>query len=152
MYSIWHWARDHRQHHKFTDTNADPHNAARGFFYSHIGWLFWEKHRDCEAKHAVIDTADLMADPVVRFQFRFYKPLAVLIWGLLPALLPLLCWGESVINGIAVCVAFRYALTCHNVFLINSAAHLYGTKPYSRKMKPCENLFVSYMSLGEGTI
>lgn len=25
--SIYEWSRDHRVHHKFTDSNADPHNA-----------------------------------------------------------------------------------------------------------------------------
>lgn len=24
-----HWARDHRVHHKFSETDADPHNATR---------------------------------------------------------------------------------------------------------------------------
>jgi len=33
------WVRDHRVHHKFSDTNADPHNANRGFFFSHMGWV-----------------------------------------------------------------------------------------------------------------
>lgn len=32
-----HWARDHRVHHKYSETDADPHNATRGFFFSHIG-------------------------------------------------------------------------------------------------------------------
>lgn len=36
-----HWARDHRVHHKYSETDADPHNATRGFFFSHIGWLLW---------------------------------------------------------------------------------------------------------------
>ena len=27
--SIYHWARDHRLHHKYSDTEADPHNAKR---------------------------------------------------------------------------------------------------------------------------
>lgn len=27
---IYEWVRDHRVHHKFTDTDADPHNARRG--------------------------------------------------------------------------------------------------------------------------
>lgn len=27
---IYEWVRDHRVHHKFTDTDADPHNASRG--------------------------------------------------------------------------------------------------------------------------
>lgn len=30
--SIYDWARDHRVHHKFTDTDADPHNSRRGEF------------------------------------------------------------------------------------------------------------------------
>lgn len=30
--SIYDWARDHRVHHKFTDTDADPHNSKRGNF------------------------------------------------------------------------------------------------------------------------
>lgn len=34
--SIYHWARDHRVHHKFSETNADPVNASRGFFFSHV--------------------------------------------------------------------------------------------------------------------
>lgn len=29
---IYEWCRDHRVHHKFTDTDADPHNAKRGTF------------------------------------------------------------------------------------------------------------------------
>ncbi len=42
--SIYHWARDHRVHHKFSETDADPHNATRGFFFAHMGWLLVKKH------------------------------------------------------------------------------------------------------------
>jgi fatty-acid desaturase len=28
--SIYHWCRDHRVHHKFADTAADPHDSSRG--------------------------------------------------------------------------------------------------------------------------
>ena len=27
--SIYHWARDHRTHHKFSETDADPHNVRK---------------------------------------------------------------------------------------------------------------------------
>jgi stearoyl-CoA desaturase (Delta-9 desaturase) len=40
--SVIEWVRDHRVHHKFSDTNADPHNSNRGFFFSHMGWLLCE--------------------------------------------------------------------------------------------------------------
>ena len=34
-----------RLHHKCSETQADPHNANRGFFFSHMGWLMvrWEQ-------------------------------------------------------------------------------------------------------------
>ena len=34
--SIYIWVRDHRTHHKGSDTDADPYNASRGFFFSHV--------------------------------------------------------------------------------------------------------------------
>ena len=34
--SIFVWARDHRVHHKFSETPADPHDATRGFFFAHV--------------------------------------------------------------------------------------------------------------------
>ncbi|GLH16446.1 Acyl-CoA Delta(11) desaturase [Gryllus bimaculatus] len=43
---IYEWVRDHRVHHKYSETDADPHNASRGFFFSHVGWLLVRKHPD----------------------------------------------------------------------------------------------------------
>lgn len=65
---LYEWVRDHRVHHKFTDTDADPHNAQRGFFFSHIGWLMVRKHKDVMNKGKTVDLSDLEADPVVMFQ------------------------------------------------------------------------------------
>lgn len=62
------WARDHRVHHKYTDTNADPHNSKRGLFFSHIGWLMCSKHPDIKKFGSRIDMSDLESDPVVQFQ------------------------------------------------------------------------------------
>lgn len=62
------WARDHRVHHKFTDTNADPHNSTRGFFFSHIGWLMCKKHPDVRKFGAKVDMSDVESDPVCQFQ------------------------------------------------------------------------------------
>ncbi|KAL0132488.1 hypothetical protein PUN28_000322 [Cardiocondyla obscurior] len=67
---IYEWVRDHRVHHKFTDTDADPHNAKRGFFFSHMGWLLIRKHPDVINKGASIDMSDLEKDFVVVWQRR----------------------------------------------------------------------------------
>jgi stearoyl-CoA desaturase (delta-9 desaturase) len=55
-------------HHKFSETDADPHNATRGFFFSHVGWLLVRKHPDVKEKGKTIDMSDLEADPLLKFQ------------------------------------------------------------------------------------
>jgi stearoyl-CoA desaturase (delta-9 desaturase) len=68
--SIHEWSRDHRVHHKFSETDADPHNAKRGFFFSHMGWLLTKKHPDVKNKGKAVDMSDLEKDFVVVFQHR----------------------------------------------------------------------------------
>ncbi|PYI08650.1 hypothetical protein BO78DRAFT_395520 [Aspergillus sclerotiicarbonarius CBS 121057] len=36
--SIKFWARNHRAHHRYTDTPLDPYNIKQGFFHAHILW------------------------------------------------------------------------------------------------------------------
>lgn len=60
-----------RAHHKFTDTDADPHNFQRGFFFSHIGWLMVKKHPDVKRVGGTIDMSDLERDPIVMFQKKY---------------------------------------------------------------------------------
>lgn len=68
---IYEWSRDHRVHHKYSETDADPHNATRGFFFSHIGWLLVRKHPDVIEKGQKLELSDLKADNVVMFQRRW---------------------------------------------------------------------------------
>ena len=57
--SIYHWARDHRVHHKYSETDADPHNAMRGFFFAHMGWLYVKKHPEVIRAGKELDFSDL---------------------------------------------------------------------------------------------
>ena len=65
------WARDHRVHHKYSETDADPHNAKRGFFFAHVGWLLCRKHPDVRIKGKGIDMSDLQSDPILAFQKKY---------------------------------------------------------------------------------
>ncbi|KAL1446626.1 hypothetical protein WDU94_001897 [Cyamophila willieti] len=65
--SVYQWVRDHRVHHKFSETDADPHNSQRGFFFAHVGWLMRRKHPLVIEKGRMVDMSDVMADPLVRF-------------------------------------------------------------------------------------
>ena len=62
------WAHDHRVHHKYSETNSDPHNAKRGFFFAHVGWLFLTPHPDVVEKRKSIDMSDLKEDKLVMWQ------------------------------------------------------------------------------------
>src|SRR5882757_2481624 len=96
---IYEWSRDHRLHHKYSDTDADPHNSTRGFFFSHVGWLLCKKHPQVKEKGRTLDMSDLARDPLVRIQRMVYIPLVVLLWGVLPTYIPVYFWGESVWNA-----------------------------------------------------
>lgn len=76
--SVFNWVRDHRMHHKYSETDADPHNTSRGFFYSHIGWLLVKKHPDVTEKGKGLDLSDIRADPIVMFQHKYVKVKKVL--------------------------------------------------------------------------
>lgn len=148
--SIYEWSRDHRVHHKYSETDADPHNAVRGFFFSHVGWLLCRKHPDVKTKGKQIDLSDLEADPIVRIQHRYYLASIALFCFILPTLIPYLLFGETFYNSFYICSLLRYVVTLHATWLVNSAAHMWGRRPYDKNINPSENRGVSFWALGEG--
>lgn len=127
-----HWARDHRVHHKYSETDADPHNATRGFFFSHVGWLLCRKHEAVKEAGKKLDLSDLKADPVLRFQAKYYLILMPIFCFIIPTLIPMYCWGESFANSFFVATMFRYTFILNVTWLVNSAAHKWGDKPYDK--------------------
>jgi len=148
--SIYHWSRDHRVHHKFSETDADPHNAKRGFFFAHMGWLFVKKHPDVVKAGREMDFSDLKADSIVMFQKKMDPWFALYMCFVFPAQIASFFWGESFWNGFYVAGALRYVVVLHCTWLVNSAAHLYGDHPYDLTSYPAENIFVAFCAIGEG--
>lgn len=68
------------------ETDADPHDARRGFFFAHVGWLFLTPHPEVVAKRKIIDLSDLENDPIVMWQKRLNIPLFALISIAMPVL------------------------------------------------------------------
>lgn len=68
-----------RVHHKFSETDADPHNSNRGFFFAHVGWLMMHKHPEVVRKGKMLNLDDIMEDPVVRFHQRYVHNINVLL-------------------------------------------------------------------------
>jgi len=148
--SILDWVKDHRTHHKYSETNADPHNATRGFFFSHVGWLLVKKHPDVIEKGKRLNYDDIYADPVCAIQHKYYLPLIILIGLVIPTIIPGLLWNESYINALFVCVFLRYAINLNATWCVNSVAHIWGNKPYDGNINPSENIWVTLWAIGEG--
>ncbi|XP_017570808.1 acyl-CoA desaturase [Pygocentrus nattereri] len=147
---IFEWARDHRVHHKYSETDADPHNANRGFFFSHIGWLLVRKHPDVIEKGSKLELSDLKADKVVMFQRRVYKQSVLLMCFVVPTVVPWLLWNESLWIGFFIPALLRYSVGLNATWLVNSAAHMWGNRPYDININPRENRFVTFSAMGEG--
>ena len=141
--SVLVWASEHRDHHKYADTDRDPYNVKRGFWWAQIGWIVRGTTR------ANFDNIpDLVRDPLARFQHRYWLPLAIATGFGLPMLIgaafgrPLggLLWG-----GLIRLVVFQ-----HCTFLINSAAHTFGGRPYDTRQTARDAWWLDFLTFGEG--
>lgn len=148
--SIYTWSRDHRLHHKYSETNADPHNIKRGFFFAHMGWLCCRKHPDVARKGAQIDMTDLQQNPIVAFQHRHFWWLSLVFTVALPTAIPVLLWREHLWTSFILSFMVRYCVTLHGTWLVNSAAHYIGRRPYDKRLESYESPYVICTGIGEG--
>ncbi|KAK6629874.1 hypothetical protein RUM43_003695 [Polyplax serrata] len=148
--SLYDWVRDHRVHHKFSETDADPHNSNRGFFFAHVGWLMQKKHPEVLRKGQHVDMSDLLEDPIVAFHQKHFSIFKMLLCFIIPIIVPCYFWNESVHISILGMGCVRYVLGLNFTWLVNSAAHMWGTKPYDSRICPVENLTVAILAFGEG--
>ena len=148
--SIYEWSRDHRVHHKFTETDADPHNAKRGFFFAHMGWLMYRKHPDVIRAGKSVDFSDLMADPLVKWQHENYLWMVAVVCFVFPTIIPVYLWNEHWLTALMVSGFMRYTLVLHFTWTVNSLAHYIGSRPYDRTIYAAENPVVACVAMGEG--
>ncbi len=77
------WARDHRDHHRFTDTDRDPYSVKRGFFWAHVFWVFYKETPDANFDNV----PDLLKNPRVMWQHRWSRFLGIGVGLGLPTLI-----------------------------------------------------------------
>ncbi|RIB10348.1 hypothetical protein C2G38_1979922 [Gigaspora rosea] len=143
--SIKWWVLRHRLHHRFTDTDHDPYSAAKGFWFSHMGWIFTKPYYP---RLKLIDASDLNADRVVVFQHKHYVILALFTGIFLPTCIAAI-WGDA-LGGFLYAGLLGRVLVWHATFCINSFAHWAGDQLYSNEISARGNLLLAFMTNGEG--
>ncbi|MEO2053866.1 MAG: acyl-CoA desaturase [Nitrospira sp.] len=141
------WCSDHIRHHAKTDTDEDPYNAKKGFWHSHVGWIFIKNENP--GGREKYKTA-LRKDKWIMWQDRNY--LAVLASGLvLPFVIGFLHRGWiGAFSAFLLAGVFRVFLVLNSTFFINSICHIWGTQPYGDANSSRDNWWISLLTFGEG--
>jgi len=146
--SIIEWCSDHRRHHKLTDTEDDPYSASKGFWYSHIGWILLEEEN---FTNDFSNVKDLQRSKIIMWQHRNVFLIGALSGLILPAVIGFAMGGLSGAVGCFVWAGLaRVVFVHHGTFLINSAAHIWGTQPYSEENSSRDSFWLAFLTFGEG--
>jgi stearoyl-CoA desaturase (delta-9 desaturase) len=141
--SVLKWAADHRVHHSHVDEDKDPYNATKGFWWSHIGWIFF-KH---EPPSSTV-VRDLAEDKLVVWQNRWYGLIGIGVAVGIPLAVGL-ATGE-VIGCLLIGCVLRIVASHHTTFFINSLCHMIGRQPYSREHSARDSPIMAVLAFGEG--
>jgi stearoyl-CoA desaturase (delta-9 desaturase) len=135
--ALW-WAANHRDHHRYTDTERDPHTPQKGFWWSHIGWVLSGKYSSDDLSR--ID--DFAKYPELLFleHHQWIAP-----WT--AALAAFLIGGWP---GLVVGFFGSTVLLWHSTFSVNSLAHMFGTRRFGTNDTSRNNALVAAFTLGEG--
>lgn len=137
------WSSQHRDHHKYVDTDRDPYSIRKGFFYAHMGWLiFWKHDTDYG------NVKNLSNDPMIVHQHRYYALWATTAGILTPAAIG---WMTGhLLGALLIAVCLRLTLVYHATFFINSVCHTFGKATYDVDATAKDNWLVAFLTFGEG--
>ncbi len=149
------WVADHRRHHAFSDKEGDPHSpwlfgtnagaVAKGFWHSHMGWLF---ARDFTNEERF--TPDLLVDHDIRRVdglFTLWSVLTLLGPALLGGLLTWSWWGA--LTALFWAGLVRVAFLHHITWSINSICHMIGDQPFVARDRSRNVWPLAVLSFGE---
>jgi stearoyl-CoA desaturase (Delta-9 desaturase) len=134
---LW-WAANHRDHHRFSDTDRDIHSPKRGFWWSHVGWILCDKYNQADANQI----RDFAKYPELRFIDRndWIGP-----WTLAVTCFLIGGWSGLLIGFFASTVVLW-----HSTFMVNSVAHVFGRRAYETGDTSRNSILVALATGGEG--
>jgi fatty-acid desaturase len=137
-----HWVAEHRLHHRYSDTDEDPHNSREGFWHAHISHLFYHKDFEDIEEQWMKYVPDMSTHAYYRFLNKYWLVFPV-------ALLPVLyAWGGW---SFVLWVGFvRVVLMLHITWFVNSASHLWGYCNYKTDDNSKNCWWVGILAAGEG--
>jgi len=151
--ALW-WSSEHRKHHKHVDTDEDPYDISKGFFWAHMGWLMFK----LKPEPPLNNVEDLRKDKLVHIQHIFIHQISFLISFGLPSLIGYfyalftnnLSLAGGALGGLLIAGVARVVMVQHATFCINSLCHMIGRRPYSTKHSARDSWIAAIFTMGEG--
>jgi stearoyl-CoA desaturase (delta-9 desaturase) len=135
---LW-WAANHRLHHRFSDGPRDVHSPRqRGGWWAHVGWVVARDHRETQWR----TIRDFARYPELRWVNRHYLVAPIVLAA---ALLVVGGWW-ALLWGFLVSTTLLW----HGTFLVNSLAHVVGSRRYVTKDDSRNNVGIALLTMGEG--
>ncbi|ATY60390.1 acyl-desaturase [Cordyceps militaris] len=144
--SIRWWSRDHRAHHRYTDTEKDPYSVRKGLLYSHLGWMVFKQNPKRTGR---TDITDLNEDPVVVWQHKNYLKSVIFTALIFPTVFCGLLWNDW-LGGFVYGGILRIWFVQQATFCVNSLAHWLGDQPFDDRNSPRDHVVTAIITLGEG--
>lgn len=141
--SVLKWCRDHRIHHQKCDKEEDPYCIKKGFWWAHIGWIFFK-----DENHDYSNVKDLSTDPWIRWQDRNIFLIGGIVGIIIPTIIGFMMGYP--IGGFAIISMLRIAFTHHMTFFINSLCHIVGKATYSESNSSKDSFWMAFFTFGEG--
>ncbi len=136
------WVATHRIHHKFVETERDPHSTRPGFWWAHIEWILKGTAQDHNSDTLKRYVPDLLKDKFHVFLAKYYL-VPIILSGFL--LFAFGGWG-AVLWGVFV----RVVVGWHTTWFVNSLSHIFGKRPFETNDDSTNNWFVAILTFGEG--
>jgi fatty-acid desaturase len=155
------WVAVHRMHHQHSDAQPDPHTPKAGFWWGHMGWLFYRNRQHDTISHFERYARDLLRDPFYFGLERSYGWLWVYVLHafVIYAIGVAIGWlstGEMM-SGVQFGVSLmvwgvfvRTVMVWHITWSVNSVTHMWGYRNYGTTDDSRNNWLVGLVSNGEG--
>lgn len=150
------WVATHRRHHQHSDEEEDPHSPHQhgggfwgmlgGIWHSHVGWLFQPNPPDLMRY-----VGDFRDDRPIQFINRLF-----VFWVVVGLLIPTLLGGLLTMTWMGALLGFiwgglvRVFLVHHITWSINSACHIWGSRPFRCGDHSRNNVIFGLLGWGEG--
>ncbi len=135
---LW-WSSWHRRHHQHSDTLLDAHSPRHGgFWHAHLGWFMNGSHEEPDLSNV----RDLAKFPEIRFLER-RKWLPIVVHGFV-------CFAVAGWAGVVWGLVLSSIVLLHATALINSLAHVWGSRRFETDDTSRNNGLLALLTLGEG--